>query len=223
MNLQHRRHPRSLGTDFVPPARLCIEPHTRKPVHVIIGVSAKGNVRITADLIGEWLAERFGRPFVPSPAEAESGLAAAAFYDELAYHFGNGAFIAAIGLARENRSGTACAAHSDHSAQAELFDAIAQTKPITLKFQGRAHAFFNRRSGSAQVTFDRLPGALEFVGRPADTSSRTGRPARAEEASAWCGFGTTDGSHADIFGRLSNAISHGVVDAELKTRLAEYV
>src|SRR5262249_57759502 len=95
-------------------------------------------------------------------------------------------------------------AHSDHSVQADVFDAIAQIKPIMLKFQGRARAFLNRRSGSAQVTFDRLPGGLEFVGRPAGTtSSRTLTSARREETSAWCGFGAIDGGHADVFGRLS--------------------
>jgi hypothetical protein len=224
MRLQHPQRLRSLGTDFVAPARLCIEPrgNAGKPVHVIIGISATGKVAMAAELVGEWLAGRFGQRFVENRTEAESSLAVEAFYDELDYHCGGGAFIAAIGLVRNNGSGGARRACGERAEEAELSEFVSEAEPITLKFQGLAHAFFNRKTGRAQVTFDHLPGALAFVRRRSSTQSGpSGALPRREEASAWYGFGTA--SHADIRRGLSNAISHGIVDAELKTRLAAYV
>jgi hypothetical protein len=68
MKLAHRRHFLHLaaGAAALPAisrvARAQVYP--ARPVHVIVGFTAGTNIDIVARLIGQWLAERLGQPFI---------------------------------------------------------------------------------------------------------------------------------------------------------------
>ncbi len=221
MSLQRRRTPRSVQANLLR-AQLCPDQQGRaaKPVHVILGVSATGDTDIAGTLAGEWLANVFGRAFT-EVRTGESSLGVVAFYDALSYSIGDRAFVGAIGLDENtaSRAASRCAASSLHAERFELADAA---DPITLHFEGTAHALFNRASGQALVLFDRLPGAIEFVSEPALALHPDADAPRAE-AFAWYGFGTVKRHHSRIGRALRSGISHGIVAGELKSLLAEYV
>jgi tripartite-type tricarboxylate transporter receptor subunit TctC len=40
------------------------QPYPSRPVHIIVGFAAGGSVDIVARLMGQWLSERFGQPFI---------------------------------------------------------------------------------------------------------------------------------------------------------------
>lgn len=215
MSLQRRRTGRSIQADLLR-ARLCPEPPgpAEKPVHVILGVSATGDVGVAATLAGEWLATVFGRAF-RAARNGESSLGVEAFYDALSYPIGDRAFVGAIGLDKSSASRAASrpARSSLHAGRRELADA---GDPITLHFQGIAHAHFNFESGQALVMFDRLPGAIELVSEPAPALALRSDA----EAIAWYGFGTVQRRHSRVRCGLRSGISHGLVEGKLHSLLA---
>jgi len=215
MPLERQRPPHDAGADFVP-ARLCLELQGRAehPVHVVLGVSATGDHGVAALLAAEWLASVFGQMFTGfiEDRAGESSLGTEAFYDALDSQIGNRAFVAAIGLADDSASRSA--------AHAESFEFADDGDPITLHVQGTAHALLNRASGRAVVMFDHLPGAIELVGKPAPAPCSDADSTSAE-ATAWYGFGTVKRLRSR--GGLRSGISHGVVEGELKSLLAEYL
>lgn len=220
MSLQRRRTGRSVQADLLR-ARLCPElpGWAEKPVHVILGVSATGDVGVAATLAGEWLATVFGRAF-RAARNGESSLGVEAFYDALSYPIGDRAFVGAIGLDKSSASRAASrpARSSLHAGRRELADA---DDPITLHFQGIAHAHFNFESGQALVMFDRLPGAIELVSEPAPPLAlRSDAEAPRAEAIAWYGFGTLQRRHSRVRRGLRSGISHGLVEGKLHSLLA---
>jgi tripartite-type tricarboxylate transporter receptor subunit TctC len=68
MKLQHRRQFLLLATSVValPIMSRSAWPldYPTRPVHIIAGFTPGGGVDITARLIGQWLSERLGQPFV---------------------------------------------------------------------------------------------------------------------------------------------------------------
>jgi tripartite-type tricarboxylate transporter receptor subunit TctC len=48
-----------------------------RPVHVIVGFTAGNNIDIVARLIGQWLSERLGQPFIIENRPGASGNIAA--------------------------------------------------------------------------------------------------------------------------------------------------
>jgi hypothetical protein len=221
MSRQRPKPPRSAGADLLP-ARLCLELPGRaeKPVHVILGVSAEDNAAIAATLVGEWLANQFGQAFTED-RDGEASLGVEAFYDALNTQVGDGAFVAAIGLA-ENSAPPAASRSATSRLHRERLEFADAGDPITLHFQGIARALFNRASGRAVVMFDHLPGAIELVSEPAPALSPDAEAAHAE-ATAWYGFGTVPRRNSGIRRGLRSGISHGVVEGELKSVVAEYV
>jgi hypothetical protein len=205
------------------PARLCVGSQARadKLAHVILGVSADGDVGVAGALVGEWLANVFGQAFTENRA-GDSSLAVEALYDALARSIGGGIFVGAIGMAVEHESPPA-RPHAQRPAQPGRSQIIHETEAIALRFQGFAHALFDRASGWAMTTFDHLPGAVELVGRPVPGRSMRSDPeAGRAEATAWYGFGTLMRRQAGMRD-LHDGISHSIIDAELRSPLAEHV
>ncbi|MBX9824479.1 MAG: hypothetical protein K2Y27_05730 [Xanthobacteraceae bacterium] len=197
-NVGSKRHgPRPAGADAGLPARLSIERHG-KPLHVIVGLSRVRTLAMTAELTAAWLAGRFGCCFVEARPGDDGNLANAVFYDELARLFRGKVMIGVIGLEGEAEG---------------ALQLVPEAGPIVFRRQGLAHAFCNDASGRTQVTFDHLPGALDFFGRPAMRS-------RHAEVIAWYGFGEVGEGHGDAMARLRSLIRHGTVNSDLRIELA---
>jgi tripartite-type tricarboxylate transporter receptor subunit TctC len=68
MKLPHRRQFLHLAAGAAAlPAVLSIaraQAYPTRPVHVIVGFTAGNNIDIVARLIGQWLSERLGQPFI---------------------------------------------------------------------------------------------------------------------------------------------------------------
>jgi tripartite-type tricarboxylate transporter receptor subunit TctC len=68
MKLPHRRHVLHLaaGAAAMPTvSRFAFaQPYPSRPVRFIVGFAPGGGVDITARLIGQWLSDRLGRPFI---------------------------------------------------------------------------------------------------------------------------------------------------------------
>jgi hypothetical protein len=193
----------------------------------IIGLSI-GSKGLVADVVGEWLADQFRQPFVERRANAEVNLAIETFYDKLDCDFRDHAMIATVGLVRESPSMApslgALAAISVPTRDAIKF--IAEMEPFTFKHQGLAHAFPSGATGGMQVTFDHLPGALEFVGKSTSTlpfPSGSETPTRSLEATAWYGLGLVTDEHYKLLQKLSTIIRHGDIDSKIMIRLVENV
>jgi len=180
----------------------------------IIGLSADSK-GLVGELIGEWLAIRFDQPFVEKRTDTEANLAIEAFYDQLDCDFRNSAMIATVGVIT-----AASAASPAILATPNSFKFSAAIESFAFKHQGLAHAFPNRETGRIQVTFDHLPGALEFVGA---LPSGSGAPTRHAETAAWYGFGMITDRQYRALERLSNIVSHGEIDSDLQIRLVESV
>jgi len=221
MSLQRRRTPRSVQSNLL---RTRLRPdlpsRPENPAHVILGVSATGDTDMAATLAAEWLTNVFGQVFTELRT-GESSLGVVAFYDALSYPIGDRAFVGVIGLDENSasRAASTSAASSLHAERSEPADAV---DPITLHFEGIAHALFNRASGHALVMFDRLPGAIELVSEPKLARHAAAGAPRAE-ALAWYGFGTVERHQPRVRRALRSGISHGIVAGELKSLLAEYV
>jgi hypothetical protein len=193
----------------------------------IIGLSI-GSKGLVADVVGEWLADQFGQPFVERRTDTEVNLAIETFYDKLDCDFRDHAMIATVGLVRESPSmAPSLGAFAGTSiAPSDSIKFIAEMEPFTFKHQGLAHAFPSRATGRMQVTFDHLPGALEFAGKSTATlpfPSGSETPMRHLEATAWYGLGLVTDEHYKILQKLSTIIRHGDIDSNIKIRLVENV
>lgn len=218
-SLQRRRIARSVETDLRrAPLRAEVPASAEKPVHLILGVSATGDVGVAATLAGEWLANVFGRPFT-AVRSGESSLGVEAFYDALSHPVADRAFVGAIGLDETSatRAASRPAASALDAARFELADAA---DPVTLHVEGIAHALFDRASGQALVMFDRLPGAIELASEPAPARALHSDAEARMEAVAWYGFGTMQRRRSHGRRGLRSGISHGLVAGEPKNLLA---
>jgi benzoate-CoA ligase family protein len=210
----HHRRPRSARTELLSLSVAgAVRPlRTARSAPVLFGVSQHGNVGIAAGLIAEWLSGQFGHNFIEDRCGPAGDLAIAAFYDDLASRFHDGAFVAAIAAASDDRF----AAFDAASSPAEVFQFVRESEPIAWTVQGSAHAFLNRKTGRAQVTFDHLPGALEFIGRilPRLVAPHADAAALLEEASAWYGFGRLRDGASDLLVRMRERVASNASGAD---------
>jgi hypothetical protein len=186
-----------------------------KPVYVMVGISRERTFRMMAHLVAAWLAERFGCPFVEIRTGDDSNLAVEVFYDELDRLFRDKAMIGVIGLGGE----TAAEILSGSGSLASL----PETGPIVFKRQGQARAFLNDESGRTQVTFDHLPGALEFVSEPSAKASAPAILTPHAELVTWYGFGEVEAGQQEIAEEIAkrrNVVRRGIVNLDLKIELA---
>jgi hypothetical protein len=203
------------GIELVLPTVLCIDGRQFKRARTTLTVGyATGYVdTIVAPLVAEWLARHFHRRFAEHGRGAEGDLAAEAFYDKLASHFGRSTpFLAAIVSSDE----VAPDLDSDHVAKPRNGshrhgDALSRFRNgaglTRWTFDGAVHAFINPKTGAAQVAFDPLPGGIDLMSVDKFDSASAKLARRTSEATAWYGFGVPVSDPADIVLMLRNEIS----------------
>jgi hypothetical protein len=203
------------GIELVLPTVLCIDGRQSKGARTTLTVGyAAGYVdTIVAPLVAEWLSRHFHRRLAEHGRGAEGDLAAEAFYDKLASHFGHDTpFLAAIvsphdaprvdsGALRPHNGGE----HYGNGDALSRFMSGAGLARWT--FDGAVRAFINPRTGAAQVAFEPLPGGIELVSTDKFGLRGTKPCKRADEATAWYGFGVPISDPADIVLMLRNDIS----------------
>jgi hypothetical protein len=191
------------GIELVLPTVLCIDSRQSKGARTTLTVGyATGYVdTLVAPLVAEWLARHFRRRFIEHGRGAEGDLAAEAFYDMLASHFGRGtAFMAVIvSQPHDNRR--------RHGAGDMLSRFMSGGGPVRWTFDGAVRAFINPRTGAAQVAFEPLPGGIELANTHRFDLPSTKLCKRANAATAWYGFGVPMRDPADIVLMLRNDIS----------------
>lgn len=178
----------------------------------MVGIVRERTFAVTvADLVAAWLSERLGHGFVERRRGDDGNLASEVLHDELEGLFRGKAMIGMIEL----EGGAADSALPNPG----LLQSFTDAGSIAFKRQGLAHAFCNEATGLIQVTFDHLPGELEFVSARSAKPSRGAMPAHAE-ITTWYGFGEVDDGSCASMARLRSMIGHGTVNSELKIELA---
>lgn len=204
------------GIELVLPTVLCIDGHQSKKARTTLTVGyATGYVdTIVAPLVAEWLSRHFHRRFAEHGRGAEGDLAAEAFYDKLASHFGSETpFLAAIvcppdlapGLASEQTNSKARNGSHRHGDALSRFMNGAEMTRWT--FDGAIHAFINPKTGAAQVACEPLPGRIELTSTDRFDPISTKVARRIHEAVAWYGFGVPVRDPAEIVLTLRHEIS----------------
>jgi hypothetical protein len=208
------------GIELVLPTVLCIDGRQARGARTTLTVGyAAGYVdTIIAPLVAEWLSRHFHRRFAEHGRGAEGDLAAEAFYDKLASHFGRDTpFLAAIvssqdrapGLASDRivDAGAAKSRNGNHRHGDALSRFISGAGMTRWTFGGAVHAFINPKTGTAQVAFEPLPGGIELINTDKFDSPNTKVSGRSNEVMAWYGFGVPVSDPADIVLTLRNEIA----------------
>ena len=202
------------GIELVLPTVLCIDGRQFKRARVTLTVGyAAGYVdTIVAPLVAEWLSRHFHRRFAEHGRGAEGHLAAEAFYDKLASHFGRETpFLAAIvcppDLAPAGDQTNFKPRNGSHRHSDALSRFINGTAMTRWTFDGAVHAFINPKTGAAQVAFEPLPGGIELTSAAKFDSPSAKLARRMNEAVAWYGFGVPVSDPADIVLTLRHEIS----------------
>jgi hypothetical protein len=207
------------GVELVLPTVLCIDGRQAKGgrTTITVGYAAGYADAIVAPLVAEWLSRHFNRRFTEHGRGAEGDLAAEAFYDKLASHFGRAAsFLAAIVSPSEVAAASAEPAanssrpHNGNHRQGTgdaLSRFVGGAGLARWTFGGAVRAFVNPKTGAAQVAFEPLPGGIELASAAKIDPAGSKLGKRSNEATAWYGFGVPVSDPADIVLRLRNEIS----------------
>jgi hypothetical protein len=223
------------GIDVVLPAIVRIGGRAAERANVVVCFAPFYTEATIAPLAAEWLSQHLHRRFVAGGRGADGNLAAEAFYDKLAPAFGHDrAFVAMLVsprrmLPRSLQIGgdigqPAGPGKRQRESPGHWPDFIDGTGFARWNFRGRVRAYVNpsgaAQAGSAQLTFDGLPGGIELIGTGADTASR--RCERAHEVAAWYGLGALDCSPADAIAALRREFAEAR-DRGVEARLAAHV
>jgi hypothetical protein len=207
------------GIELVLPTVLCID---GRPANggtlVTIGYASGYADTIVAPLAAEWLSRLLHHRFIEHGRGAEGDLAAEAFYDKLAAEFSRKRpFLAAIVSAQHAAGSDRDKDHGANGVRPQESrhrlngDALARFMAgaglVRWAFEGSVRAFVNIRTAAAQVTFEPLPGGVEFIAADNLDSSSAKAGKRANAASAWYGFGVPIRDPADIVMMLRNEIA----------------
>jgi hypothetical protein len=207
------------GVELVLPTVLCIDGRQAKGARTMItvGYATAYADAIVAPLVAEWLSRHFHRRFTEHGRGAEGDLAAQAFYDKLASHFGREAsFLAAIVSPPEipvdgaERAANASRPHNGghrHGTGDALSRFVGGAGLARWIFGGAVRAFVNPKTGAAQVAFEPLPGGIELASAEKFDPSGSKLCKRMNEATAWYGFGVPISDPANIVLMLRNEIS----------------
>jgi hypothetical protein len=210
------------GIELVLPTVLCIDGRQSNGARttLTVGYATAYVDTIVAPLVAEWLSRHFHRRFAEHGCGADGDLAAEAFYDKLASHFGRETpFLAAILSPHDAvpRLGVAPTANSGASkphnggqrqgngdALSRFMSGAGSTRWI---FDGPVRAFINPKTGAAQVAFEPLPGGIELASTDKFDLSSAKVCRRTNEAIAWYGFGVPISDPANTVLMLRNEIS----------------
>jgi len=203
MKTSRAKHLQLAGIELVLPTVLCIDGRQSNGARttLMVGYAAGYVDTIVAPLVAEWLSRHSHGCFTEHGRGAEGDLAAAAFYDKLASHFGRETpFLAAI----------ASQPHNERYRRTNgdvLSRFMSGGGLVRWTCEGPVRAFINPRAGTAQVAFEPLQGGLELVSTDKFDLPSTKLCKRTNEATAWYGFGVPIGDPADIVVTLRNEIS----------------
>jgi len=203
MKTQRAKNLQLAGIELVLPTVLCIDGRQSKGARTTLTVGhATGYAdTIVAPLVAEWLSRHFHGRFAEHGRGAEGDLAAEAFYDKLASHFGRETpFLAAI----------VSQPHNDRHRHANgdvLSRFMSGGGLVRWACEGLVRAFINLKTSAAQVAFEPLPGGIELANTDKFDLPGTKLCKRANAATAWYGFGVPISDPADIVLMLRNDIS----------------
>jgi hypothetical protein len=161
---------------------------------LLIGVSLGRAVDLTSALVSQFLSEQFGIPFVKRRGELRS-LAIEAFYDLLRHDFaGDAGFIAAIGT------------HPDATLAGAFDEFLVEMRLVSWKLHGLACIHQNHSAGPIIVSFDELPGVVEFIAQedgsalvpPEVIAGQADESMLGHESYAVYAFGSSHASTGDI-------------------------
>jgi tripartite-type tricarboxylate transporter receptor subunit TctC len=257
-----------------------------RPVRIIIGFPPGGPADILARLLGQWLSERLGQPFVVesrpgagsniateavvrSPADGHTLLLVttantinATLYEKLNFEFLRDMAPVAgimrvpqvievhpsvpitsvpefIAYAKANPGKLNMASAGSGTVQhvgGELFKAMAGVDLVHVPYRGQAPALLDLLGGQAQVMFDSVPAALEYIraGKLRALAVTTLRradalpelPTVAEfvpgyESSAFYGLAAPRNTPAEIVDKLNREINAAFADPTIKARLTD--
>ena len=256
-----------------------------RPVQIIVGFPPGGVTDVGARLIGQWLSNRLGQPFVienrpgastqlaaetvvHAPADGYTLLMASStnainvtLFEKHNYDFTHdiapvASFIRFPLVLEVNPSVPVTTVReliayinanpgqinlasfgvgtSGHLA-GELFKMMAGIKMLHVPYRGSAPMLVDLIGGHVQAAFDNLPSSIEYIKagklRPLAVTTSTRLdilpdvPTLAEtlpgyEASAWIGIGAPATTPTDIIDMLNNEINAGLLDPEIKARVA---
>ncbi len=191
------------GIELVLPTVLFIDGRQSKGARPTLTIGyATGYVdTIIAPLVAEWLSRHFHGRFTEHGRGAEGDLAAEAFYDKLASHFGREApFLAAI-VAQPHKD------RQRHANGNVLSRFMSGGGLVRWTCEGPVRAFINPKTSAAQVAFEPLPGGIELANTDKFDLPTTRLCKRANAATAWYGFGVPISDPADTVLMLRNDIS----------------
>jgi hypothetical protein len=181
------------GIELVLPTVLWIDGRQSKGVRTTLTIGyATGYVgTIVAPLVAEWLSRHFHRRFTGHGRGAEGNLAAEAFYDKLASHFGRETpFLAAI-VSQPYNGGQR---HGNGNVLSRFMHGGGL---VRWACEGPVRAFINPKTSAAQVAFEPLPGGIELVNADKFDLPST-KLCKRNGATAWYGFGAPMRDPADI-------------------------
>jgi hypothetical protein len=221
MKTTRAKNLRLAGVELVLPTVLCIDGRQAKGLRttITVGYATAYADAIVAPLVAEWLSRHFHRRFTEHGRGAEGDLAAEAFYDKLASHFGREAsFLAAIVsppevaalAANAEQAANPYKAHNGshrHGTGDVLSRFVGGVGLARWTFGGAVRAFVNPKTGAAQVAFEPLPGGIELASAAKFALPGAKLCKRTNETTAWYGFGVPVSDPADIVLRLRNEIS----------------
>src|SRR6516165_430711 len=197
-----------------------------RPVRIIVGFPAGGGVDILARLIGRWLSERLGQPFVIENQPVVPSFPAKTVPEFIAYANAN------PGKINMASPGNGTAGHLC----GELFKMMAGVDMIHMPYRGGASALAGLIGEQVQVMFDGILSASEHIktgklrGLAITTVTRAetlpdiptvGEFVPGYEASVWFGVGAPRNTPTDVVDRLSREINAGLADPKIKARLAD--
>jgi len=203
MKTSRAKHLQLAGIELVLPTVLCIDGRQSNGARttLMVGYAAGYVDTIVAPLVAEWLSRHSHGCFTEHGRGAEGDLAAAAFYDKLASHFGRETpFLAAI----------ASQPHNERYRRTNgdvLSRFMSGGGLVRWACQGPVRAFINPKTSAAQVAFEPLPGGIELANTEKPDLPATKLCKRANAAIAWYGFGVPISDPADIVLMLRNDIS----------------
>jgi hypothetical protein len=197
---------------------------------VTVGVTSGFDVDAAGELIGHFFSEQLRQRF-GEERNGQCNIATEAFYDKLCYNFHpSTTFIAAVGPVLTSSGCLTIKSHREpiltssvgaRSAvsDSELRNLMADISSVIWTFNGLVRASCNVKADKAVVSFDDLPGAIEFVahGRPALTEYTRGNDVKANY-----GFGQSNSCPADIVAALIG-LAHSASHFGISIWCAEYV
>src|SRR5262245_40602874 len=250
MKLPHRRqflHLAAGAATLSAVARLAwAQAYPSRPVRIIVAFAPAGSSDIVARLMGQWLSERVGQPFVIENRPGAGGNIGteavvraspddytllivggwnainATLYDKLSFNFIRDiAPVAGI--------------HAPSHVSGELLKMKAGVNLVHVPYRGGGPAVTDLLGGQVQVMFAPTPPSIEHIrsgnlrALAVTTATRSdalpdiptvGEFVPGYEASNWYGVGTPKNTPADIVDKLNKEINAGLADPKIKARLA---